>query len=118
MRRLGPAAPQTPGKRFFFLRFAVARLPVPAVNISFVAFVSAALVWRFASAVIRARAALTTEFAPPNHMLMNGFFFNQGLDMCDYAAYFVEGTTAARSDNRTSRQPVAVQYRARVRCLP
>ena len=75
--------PQTPGKRFFFLRLAVARLdePVQAVNISFVAFVSAALVWRFASAVIRARAVLTTEFAPVNHMLMNGFFFNQGLDM-------------------------------------
>jgi hypothetical protein len=65
------------------LRFTVARLdaPVQAVNMSFVAFVSAALLCRFVSAVIRTRAVLAMEFAPVNHMLMNGFFFNQGLDM-------------------------------------
>jgi hypothetical protein len=50
-------------------------------KMSFVAFVTAAVVWRFASAAIRTRAVLATEFAPLNHMLMNGFFFNQGLDM-------------------------------------
>jgi len=43
--------------------------------------VTAALDWRFTSAVMRMRAVLATEFAPLNHMLMNGFFFNQGLDM-------------------------------------
>jgi hypothetical protein len=61
----------------------VARLrePVQAANMSFVAFVTAVLVWRFASTASRARAVLATEFAPLNHMLMNGFFFNQGLDM-------------------------------------
>ena len=36
---------------------------------------------RASSAAIRTRAVLATEFAPLNHMLMNGFFFNQGLRM-------------------------------------
>jgi hypothetical protein len=78
-----PAAPQTPGKRFFFLRFDVVGLrdPVQAANMSFVAFVTAVLAWRLASTAIRARAVLATEFAPLSHMLMNGFFFNQGLGM-------------------------------------
>ena len=52
-----------------------------SANISLVAFVTAALDWRFTSAVMRMRAVLATEFAPLNHMLMNGFFFNHGLDM-------------------------------------
>ena len=30
---------------------------------------------------MRPRALLATEFAPLSHMLMNGFFFNQGLDI-------------------------------------
>jgi hypothetical protein len=55
--------------------------PGQAANMSLVAFVTAAVVWRFASAAIRPRAVLATEFAPLSHMLMNGFFFNQGLDM-------------------------------------
>jgi len=78
-----PTAPQTPGKRFFLRFFVVARplKPGHAANMSFVAFVTAAVVWRFASAAIRTRAVLATEFAPLKHMLMSGFFFNQGLDM-------------------------------------
>jgi hypothetical protein len=76
-------APQTPGKRFFLRFFEVAGPldPGQAANMSLVAFVTAAVVWRFASAAIRTRAVLATEFAPLSHMLMNGFFFNQGLDM-------------------------------------
>jgi hypothetical protein len=83
MKAARPAAPQTPGKRFLFLRFDFAGLdePVQAANMSSVAFVTAVRVWRFASTAIRARAELATELAPLNHMLMNGFFFNQGLDM-------------------------------------
>ena len=74
---------QTPGKRFF-LRFFEGAGPLKRAeptNMSLVAFVTAAVVWRFASAAIRTRAVLVTEFAPLNHMLMNGFFFNQALDM-------------------------------------
>ena len=76
-------APQAPGKRFRLRFFDVAGLldPGHAANMSLVALVTAAVVWRFASAAIRARAVLATEFAPLSHMLMNGFFFNQGLDM-------------------------------------
>ncbi len=76
-------APQTPGKRFFLRLFDVAGPlePGQAPNMSFVAFVTAAVDWRFASAAIRTRAVLATEFAPLSHMLMNGFFFNQGLDI-------------------------------------
>jgi hypothetical protein len=83
MKTAQSAAPQTPGKRFLFLRFDFAGVdePVQAATMSLVAFVTAVLVWRFASTAIRARAVLATEFAPLNHMLINGFFFDQGLDM-------------------------------------
>jgi hypothetical protein len=78
-----PTARQTPGKRFFLRFFDVAGGldPGQAANMSLVAFVTAAVVWRFASTAMRTRAVLATEFAPLSHMLMNGFFFNQGLDM-------------------------------------
>ena len=46
-----------------------------------VALVIAMPDWRLASAAIRPRAELATVFAPLSHMLMNGFFFNQGFDI-------------------------------------
>src|SRR6476620_2536023 len=48
---------------------------------SLVALVIAVVDWRLASAAILPRAELATEFAPLSHMLMNGFFFNQGFDI-------------------------------------
>jgi hypothetical protein len=54
--------------------------PVQAPTISLVALEIAAVDWRFASAVILARAVLATEWAPLSHMLRNGFFFSQGFD--------------------------------------
>jgi hypothetical protein len=48
---------------------------------SWVAFVIAVADWRLVSAAILPRAELATEFAPLSHMLMNGFFFNQGLTL-------------------------------------
>jgi hypothetical protein len=45
--------------------------------------VTAADAWRFASALVRPRAEWTTAFAPLSHMLMYGFFFNQGFDTGD-----------------------------------
>jgi hypothetical protein len=48
---------------------------------SFVACVMAAFDCRFALAATCPRAVLAAEFAALSHMLMNGFFFSQGLDM-------------------------------------
>lgn len=53
------------------------KAPVQRLNMSLVALVD----WRFASVAILPRAELATEFALLSHMLINGFFFNQGLDM-------------------------------------
>lgn len=50
-------------------------------NMSLVALVIAVPDWRFASAVILPRAELAHELALLSHMLMNGFFFSQGLDI-------------------------------------
>jgi hypothetical protein len=47
---------------------------------SFVALNVAAVDCRFASAAILPRAELAIELAPLSHMLMSGFFFNQGFD--------------------------------------
>jgi hypothetical protein len=71
-----------PGKRFL-LRFAFVGVikPGQAPNMSLVAFVTAAVDWRFASVAIRPRAALAMELAPLSHMLMNGLFFSHGLDI-------------------------------------
>jgi hypothetical protein len=55
--------------------------PGQAPNMSLVAFVIAVLDWRLASAAILPRAVLAMELAPLSHMLMNGFFFIQGLDI-------------------------------------
>ena len=49
------------------------------LNTSFVALVIAAAAFRLACAVACPRIEPATEFAPLNHMLMNGFFFSQGL---------------------------------------
>jgi hypothetical protein len=77
-RSLATGTLQTPGKRVF-LRFGVAAVTKPgqAPSMSLVAFVIAAVDWRFASAAILPRAELATELAPLSHMLMNGFFFIQ-----------------------------------------
>ncbi|MEP7056545.1 MAG: hypothetical protein ABI809_02075 [Caldimonas sp.] len=66
-----------------FLRFVVEPViaSVQAPTTSLLAFVIAAVDCRFASAATLPRAELATEFAPLSHMLMNGFFFSQGLDM-------------------------------------
>jgi hypothetical protein len=61
--------------------FGAANAPAQALNMSFVALVIAVVDWCLASAAILPRAELATELAPLSHMLMNGFFFNQGLDM-------------------------------------
>lgn len=45
------------------------------------ALVAAALIWRLASAVAWPRIVPANRFAPLSHMLMNGFFFNQGFGM-------------------------------------
>jgi hypothetical protein len=46
---------------------------------SFVALVIAVAAFRLACAVAWPRIEPATEFAALNHMLMNGFFFSQGL---------------------------------------
>ncbi len=60
-------------------------------KMSFVVCAIAVLDWRFASATTLPRAELATEFAPLNHMLMNGFFFSQGFD----TDFLVDGRAAA-----------------------
>src|SRR4051794_8999097 len=55
--------------------------PDQAPSMSLVALVTAAADWRLAAAVILPRAVLATRSAPLSHMLMNGFFFNHGLDI-------------------------------------
>jgi hypothetical protein len=67
-----------PGHRFLFRFGAAADVMVPLhrLNMSFVALLIAVVDWRLASAAILPRA----ELAPLSHMLMNGFFFNQGFD--------------------------------------
>ena len=66
-----------------FLRLVAGGLANPAQgpSMSLVALVNAADDWRLASAAILPRALLATELAPLSHMLMNGFFFIQGLDI-------------------------------------
>ena len=51
------------------------------VMFSLTAFVTAASTSRFACAMARPRSDPATRFAVLNQMLMNGFFFKQGLDM-------------------------------------
>ena len=70
------------GYRFFF-RGAIAEViaPVQRLNMSLVALEIAVVDWRLDLAAILPRAELATEFAPLSHMLMNGFFFNQGFDI-------------------------------------
>lgn len=46
-----------------------------------VACASVWLIWRFASAATWERTDPAILFAPLSHMLMKGFFFNQGLLM-------------------------------------
>jgi hypothetical protein len=41
----------------------------------------AALIWRVACALAWPRTEAAIRFAALSHMLMNGFFFSQGLDM-------------------------------------
>ena len=53
------------------------------LNASLVALLIAMVDWRFASAAILLRAEFATAFAPLSHMLMNGFFLSQGLDIAD-----------------------------------
>ena len=70
------------GHRFLF-RFGDAVdvvAPVHRLDMSLVALVIAVVDWRLASAAILPRAEFATELAPLSHMLMNGFFFNQGFD--------------------------------------
>jgi hypothetical protein len=69
--------------RLFFRFDVVADVmaPVQRLNMSLVALVIAVVDWRLASAAILPRAELATECAPLSHMLMNGFFFNQGFDI-------------------------------------
>ena len=71
------------GYRFFFRFGAIAEViaPVQRLNMSLVALEIAVVDWRLDSAAILPRAKLATEFAPLSHMLMNGFFFNQGFDI-------------------------------------
>lgn len=73
---------QTPGKRVFLrLGGAAVTNPGQTPSMSLVAFVIAAVDWRFAWAANLPRAVLATVLAPLSHMLMNGFFFIQGLDV-------------------------------------
>src|SRR5947209_20086221 len=58
--------------------------PDQAPSMSFVALVTAAADWRFAAAVALPRALLATRLAPLSHTLMNGFFFNHGLDIREF----------------------------------
>jgi hypothetical protein len=44
----------------------------------------AAFIWRVAWALACPRTEAAIRFAALSHMLMNGFFFNQGLDMRDF----------------------------------
>ena len=69
--------------RFFFLFGEAADViaPVQRLNMSLVALDIAAVDCRFASAAILPRAELATELAPLSQMLMNGFFFRQGLTL-------------------------------------
>ena len=76
------------------------------LKMSVVTLLAAALDCRLASATTFPRALPTTALALLNHMLMNGFFFNQGFDMtalflepcrrCD-GCQFMERCASARS---------------------
>ena len=52
-----------------------------ALPTSFVALVTALAAMRLACATACPRTDPATEFAELSHMLMNGFFFNQGFDI-------------------------------------
>ena len=66
--------------RFRFDGAAAVMASVQRVNMSWVALIVAAVDCRFASAAILPRAEFAMELAPLSHMLMSGFFSNQGLD--------------------------------------
>ena len=68
---------------FFFGRVPAVEGPVRTPNRSLVAWVTAVFDWRLTAAVIRPRAELATELALLSHMLMNGFFFSQGLEIAN-----------------------------------
>ena len=88
--------------RFFFLfgEAADVKVPVQRLNMSLVALDTAAVDCRFASEAILARAELATEWALLSHMLMNGFFFNQGFDI---RVSFVQPRCGLRSLSPKSR---------------
>ena len=65
--------------RVRFFAGGVARPAVHASNMSFVAVVIAVAAWRFACPTAWPRMEPAAALAPLSHMLMNGFFFNQGL---------------------------------------
>ncbi len=70
------------GNRFLF-RFGAAAgvmAPVHRLNISLVALLTSDVDCRFSSAAALPRAELTKELTLLSHMLINGFFFNQGFD--------------------------------------
>jgi hypothetical protein len=55
--------------------------PTKRLTFSSVACASVWLIWRFAAAATWERADPAILFAALSHMLMKGFFFNQGLLM-------------------------------------
>ena len=84
--RLSPARcePEPHAHYRFLLRLGAVDPVIASVqmeNMSLVALLTTAVDWRFAADAMRPRALLATEFAPLSHMLMNGFFLSQGLDI-------------------------------------
>ncbi len=80
----GRCGPQRHAHYRFRLRLGAVGFVIASVqmlNMSLAALFTAVVDWRFASAAMRPRALLATEFAPLSHMLMNGFFLSQGLDI-------------------------------------